>query len=294
MPYDVYDVDAHAGPRRTAVGLLAYKAVIWEPGDDLLCPFARPAEAVQAQRCLLFDQEIVREAPPREQRPQALDQYAGKFTKLQGSHGTRYPSTTPSARHRRTPLQPDQTQGNGDADDPATARFNCVSGRVQRLPAEYWLGAYLQVNSSSRQPGRGVADDDRGAGLLGTTQFSLNGDDVRRQNQATYYSFPDDDVEHPAPNLDAPQFAHSEAGDQAATGRRAYDQPTGGYYTVARQRAAYQRLTPYRRPDRTAVGSLSFKLSYDTEPDFDYVLVEAHTVGQDDSTTLPDGNRQHE
>jgi hypothetical protein len=32
---------------------------------------------------------------------------------------------------------------------------------------------------------------------------------------------------------------------------------------------------------------MSFKLSYDTEPRFDFVFVEAHTVGQDDWTTLP-------
>ena len=31
-------------------------------------------------------------------------------------------------------------------------------------------------------------------------------------------------------------------------------------------------------------------MSYDTEPDYDYVFVEAHHVGQDDWTTLPDAN----
>ena len=36
--------------------------------------------------------------------------------------------------------------------------------------------------------------------------------------------------------------------------------------------------------------SLSFKFSYNTEADWDYVFVEAHTVGQDDWTTLPDLN----
>ena len=35
---------------------------------------------------------------------------------------------------------------------------------------------------------------------------------------------------------------------------------------------------------------MQFALSYDTEPNFDYVFVEAHTVGQDDWTTLPDIN----
>jgi hypothetical protein len=35
---------------------------------------------------------------------------------------------------------------------------------------------------------------------------------------------------------------------------------------------------------------VTFKLSHSTEPDFDYAFVEAHTVGQDDWTTLPDQN----
>jgi hypothetical protein len=35
---------------------------------------------------------------------------------------------------------------------------------------------------------------------------------------------------------------------------------------------------------------MSFWTSYDTEVDWDYVMVEAHTVGQDDWTTLPDEN----
>ncbi len=36
--------------------------------------------------------------------------------------------------------------------------------------------------------------------------------------------------------------------------------------------------------------SLTFRISYDTEPAWDFVFVEAHTVGQDDWTTLPDVN----
>jgi bacillopeptidase F (M6 metalloprotease family) len=37
-------------------------------------------------------------------------------------------------------------------------------------------------------------------------------------------------------------------------------------------------------------GSLSFWVSYNTEQDWDFVFVEAHTVGQDDWTTRPDTN----
>ena len=36
--------------------------------------------------------------------------------------------------------------------------------------------------------------------------------------------------------------------------------------------------------------TLTFRFSYDTEPDWDFVFVEAHTVGRDDWTTLPDAN----
>jgi bacillopeptidase F (M6 metalloprotease family) len=55
----------------------------------------------------------------------------------------------------------------------------------------------------------------------------------------------------------------------------------------------YKRLT--RTVDLTAVGdadpaNLSFWTSFNTELDWDFVFVEAHTVGQDDWTTLPDQN----
>ena len=39
---------------------------------------------------------------------------------------------------------------------------------------------------------------------------------------------------------------------------------------------------------------MTFWTSYDTELDWDHLFVEAHTVGQDDWTTLPDVERPHE
>jgi hypothetical protein len=52
-------------------------------------------------------------------------------------------------------------------------------------------------------------------------------------------------------------------------------------------------MRPARTVDLTAVPAadtphLGFAISYDTEPGFDNVIVEAHTVGQDDWTTLPE------
>ena len=54
--------------------------------------------------------------------------------------------------------------------------------------------------------------------------------------------------------------------------------------------SAYASLT--RTVDLTGATSaaLGFDLSYDTEPGFDSVIFEAHTVGQNNWTTLPDAN----
>ena len=71
-----------------------------------------------------------------------------------------------------------------------------------------------------------------------------------------------------------------------------YDPPEGTKYAYAKSSdEGYQRLRAHDRPDRQRPpAALKFKISYDTELDYDYVFVEAHTVGQDDWTTLPDKN----
>ncbi len=77
-----------------------------------------------------------------------------------------------------------------------------------------------------------------------------------------------------------------------------YDRPggpfiphTGSYYMYSNiADISYKRLT--RTVDLTGEtsGDLSFWISRDTEQDWDHVFVEAHTVGQDNWTTLPDQN----
>jgi hypothetical protein len=81
--------------------------------------------------------------------------------------------------------------------------------------------------------------------------------------------------------------------DQAikVDGPPAFDPPTGSQYVYSQQAdSSYKRLTHTVDLTGKTSGALTFRMSYDTEPDFDYVFVEAHTVGQDDSTTLPDAN----
>ena len=51
-----------------------------------------------------------------------------------------------------------------------------------------------------------------------------------------------------------------------------------------------QAAHPHDRRARRAAAQLSFWVNRDTEPDWDFFFVEAHTVGTDDWTTLPDAN----
>jgi hypothetical protein len=90
--------------------------------------------------------------------------------------------------------------------------------------------------------------------------------------------------------------------DYQADGRQMYDavdpdlydptvQPHTGDYDVAslRGNSTYKRLS--RTLSVPAAGSsLSFWVARDTEPNWDYVFVEARTPGLDDWTTLPDLN----
>ena len=68
---------------------------------------------------------------------------------------------------------------------------------------------------------------------------------------------------------------------------------TGQRYALSQRVAANE--PSYKRLARTisvpaAGADLSFWITRDTEPNWDYAFVEAHTVGQDDWTTLPDLN----
>ena len=89
------------------------------------------------------------------------------------------------------------------------------------------------------------------------------------------------------PRSEYPQFA-SDAPAEWDDGIAGAFEPIDGTQYMYSQRAneSYKRLT--RTIDVPAGGAtLSFRTSYDLETDFDYMFVEAHTVGSDDWTTLP-------
>ncbi|TDD95465.1 M14 family metallopeptidase [Actinomadura rubrisoli] len=95
------------------------------------------------------------------------------------------------------------------------------------------------------------------------------------------------------PKATFPQFTSWKAGDYL--GAAAPSEPIEGQWYVAgtHQDSLYRRLT--RTVDLSNVTAaqaptLQAQLSYSTETGFDNVILEAHTVGGEDWTTLPDKN----
>jgi hypothetical protein len=282
--FDVYDVDAAGRAAPDALGVLShYKAVIWETGDDVYVrgPGQQrpggPASGGGTGTEKLFDDEIIAARDYMNEGGKLL--VAGQQA-LQGAWDQFL--FNPLGATPPNPFCPtSQSSGNGQTDAPAGQSFPCIAASNDFM--QYWLGAYQ--NGDGGDPS---AAGLREAAPLGDTQFGLNGADSA-QNQANLYRFLT--TSSILPKSEYPQFA----GDPAivADGPSAYDPPEGTHYMFS-QRAdqAYKRLQTTVDLTGASSGALQFKLSSDTEPGYDFALVEAHTVGQDDWTTLPDQGGQ--
>jgi hypothetical protein len=156
---------------------------------------------------------------------------------------------------------------------------------------QYYLGAFLYNSDAGTDPDgnpfpvEGVSDP------FTDLDWEFNGEDSA-ENQVHTASFLT--TSSILPPDDYPQF-ESHAPAVWVTGAGGGFEPFDGDFYVYSQRAdiTFKRLM--RTIDLTGVAegdapTLTFRFSYDTEVDWDFVFVEAHTVGQDDWTTLPDAN----
>ncbi|MDA0169455.1 M14 family zinc carboxypeptidase [Solirubrobacter taibaiensis] len=277
ISYDVYDVDARGRTAPSPMGVLShYKAVIWYTGDDLYVRSSSQPGGTGNSK--LADDEVIAVRDYLNDHGSVLitgqaalqgawDQFL--YNPLEGQS-----ATTPWCKSN-------QTAGQGNADDPVGQKTNCVI--VSNDFIQYYLGAWIAVvaatdDAVSTLPFKGSG------GPFGSTAFTLNGGDSA-DNQAQAQTF----VTTASVLPGFPQFNSSRAigFDRPPS----YDPPEGTKYAYAKSSdEGWQRLR--RTVDLTGntTGALKFKVSYDTELDYDYVFVEAHTVGQDDWTTLPDKN----
>jgi hypothetical protein len=145
---------------------------------------------------------------------------------------------------------------------------------------QYWLGAYdrAAINTPAQFTGEGPFAG-QNADLSGTPSNPLN-EAGGLQVTSTVL-----------PTSQFPQFTSWKAGDY--TGAASAFEPVEGSFYVAgtHQDDLYRRLT--RTVDLSAVTAaqapkLQAQLSYSTETGYDHVIVEAHTAGAEDWTTLPE------
>lgn len=146
--------------------------------------------------------------------------------------------------------------------------------------SQYYLGAYSRTSTKG-------ATGFTGSGSLGGFTGALGDAPGNPLDKAGAYRVTSDEL----PAAGHPQFTSAGAGQFAGTVN-----PYGPYSGSSMAAAvhtddAYKRLT--RTVDLTGVSAadkpaLRTRLMWDTEPGYDHAVVEIHTVGADDWTTLPE------
>ncbi|MEU0716229.1 M14 family zinc carboxypeptidase [Streptomyces lavendulocolor] len=148
--------------------------------------------------------------------------------------------------------------------------------------AQYYLGAY-------RRSGMAAPGAFRGTGRFAGTEAPLADAPGNPLDSAGAYTVTSETLDPKR----FPQFRSAAAGDYPGV-RTPFEPYEGDTFAAARHADnAWMRLT--RTVDLTGTGAaarptLRFRLSHDTEPGYDNVIVEARTAGRDDWTTLPDAH----
>ena len=158
---------------------------------------------------------------------------------------------------------------------------------------QYYLGSYV-YNSDA-----GTIDPDAGTlfDVLGVDDpytglgWGFNGEDsaANQTHSASHLT-----TSSILPPDEFPQFTSAAPAVWETGAGGAFEPFDGDWYVYSQQGdVSYKRLT--RTIDLSGVSAgdsatLTFRFSYDIEPDWDFAFVEAHTVGQDDWTTLPEAS----
>jgi hypothetical protein len=167
-----------------------------------------------------------------------------------------------------------------EAGEQAGGSVDLGGGNLSNDFSQYYLGAY----SRTSLPG---ATGFTGSGKLGGVAGALGDAPGNPLDKAGNYSVTSDEL----PADQYPQFASAGAGQFAGV-VNPYGPYAGSYMAAAvHTDDAYKRLT--RTIDLTGVSAaqkptLRTQLLWDVEPGYDNVLIEAHTTGADDWTTLPE------
>jgi hypothetical protein len=261
---DVYDFDVMGRTAPHPLGVLShYDAVVWETGNDIILRSAGQTPGTSAKASQ--DIEL------------AVRDYLNEGGKLLAAGKYNQFAQAANGGYFYNPFQPPECTTPGDY--PCLPLLNDFQ--------QYWLGAYVNISDGGTDPAgepfQLVGSEDKFAGFTG--DLNAAGSAANQDHTAlmlTTSSF--------LPPAQFPQFASAAPLDWDIPGGP-FDPHTGTWYAYSQQAdVSYKRLT--RTVDLTSAtsGRLDFWASYDTEADWDYMFVEAHEVGSDVWTTLPDTN----
>jgi hypothetical protein len=260
---DVYDVDANGRKAPSQLGVLShYDAVIWYTGDDLI---TREPGMVPGTASRLANDEMLAVRAFLNEGGRLL--YTGKYAGYEQAFGYEFNIET------NAPC------------DPASDEDGCqvLSDDFQ----QYYLGASIYNDDAGRTSNGKIYDvlgidtpfEDGMSWSIGTPSAGNQDHSASFIPTSTLLpptQFPDqipswisakfDRVGGPFEPHTGSQYMYSQIGDQSWKRiTRTITVPAGG-------------------------ATMSFWTSYDTEADWDFAFVEAHTLGQSDWTTLPDQN----
>jgi Immune inhibitor A peptidase M6 len=260
---DVYDFDTMGRKAPHHLGVLShYKAVVWETGDDVI--LRAPGQVAGTTARAALETEL------------AVRDYLNEGGKLLlGGKNALFAQAANGSYHYNPFSPPECTTPNAYPCLPVLNDFQ-----------QYYLGAHTYVGNGGSAPG-GTPHPLEGssapfAGFTGT--LNAPGSAANQDHTASFLtssSF--------LPPARFPQFASSAPVDWDRPGAAPFDPFTGEWYVYSGQAdVTYKRLM--RTVDLTSAtaAQLKFNVSYDTELNWDYLFVEAHEVGSDTWTTLPE------
>jgi Zinc carboxypeptidase len=278
---DVYDVDARGRVAPDHLGVLShYDAVLWYTGDDNVT--RPPGQAAGNADRLAMDEILEFRAYMNEGgRVLYTGAWAGQQYVRAGAVGQQFydPKGVGPCRIGGQPNPAfDPRRCLAVAGSPSSDGINDV--------LQYWLGAYALAAADGHDPETGEhfgvnGVDDPFEGL--SWQFGPDGADNQNMS-ASFVS-----TSGILSRTEFPQF------NSWPSSR--YDKPGGPFAPHTGDQYVYSQISDvaYKRLTREIAvpasgGNLTFWTSYDTEPAWDHLFVEARTAGGDDWTTLPDAN----
>jgi Zinc carboxypeptidase/Immune inhibitor A peptidase M6 len=266
--YDIYDVDARGRTAPDHLGVLGhYDAVIWYTGNDFVT--REPGLPAGNVSRLAVDMTLT------------MRQYLNEGGALNYT-GQRAGAVENGLAGEQLydPVANQQCVRNLN-----TILARCLVWSDKNDFIQYYLGAYIY--NSLGDPGTTTEVQGLLDGPYAGMSWFLNGADSAN-NQNHHASFIT--TSSLLPPATYPQFTSDPRAAYVSAGPNPFEPFEGDWYVYSQQAdISYKRLfRSFTVPG--GGGEMTFRISYDTEPDWDFVFVEIHDVAADTWTTVPDLN----